>query len=408
MNFSDPIHSAIGLTHASPNAQFIGSASQHELIVRLSSNVQKRCIVQVFSIENPEWTCKVDEGSAGLLSAAWAPDSQHFLTTTEFYIRINVWSLSEVSVCYLKHAKACSGNFAFSPGGRYLALLERRSFHDYLSIFDCRADWNLLRNFQLDTHDSDGLLWSPDGRYLVIWDGCLHYRAAVYTLDGRHLHTFSAYEPGRDFLGIKSVCWSPTGQLLAIGSYDQKCRILNHFNWSCLASLAHPVDQSINPYLGLGPSGRVLHLDDNIGPGVSDHPLHNYRPHRVDVYEEVRHEQQAQSVAYCLRSEPITIQSIRVDPKLPFPKVGIGLVAFSSDGRYLATRNDNAPHVVWLWSIDHRISLFSLLVHTSGPVRSLAWDSSSPARLALCTASDCFFMWTPQGCLVVQRQAAPG
>uniref|UniRef100_A0A183AHM5 WD_REPEATS_REGION domain-containing protein n=1 Tax=Echinostoma caproni TaxID=27848 RepID=A0A183AHM5_9TREM len=78
------------------------------------------------------------------------------------------------------------------------------------------------------------------------------------------------------------------------------------------------------------------------------------------------------------------------------------LASFSKDGRFLATRNDNAPRALWIWSIDRRLSLFSLLVHTSGPVQCLAWDPTTPARLALCTGSDSVFMWTPQACLVVQ------
>lgn len=41
----------------------------------------------------------------------------------------------------------------------------------------------------------------------------------LYSLDGRLLSTYSAYEWS---LGIKSVVWSPSSQFLAIGSYDEK------------------------------------------------------------------------------------------------------------------------------------------------------------------------------------------
>lgn len=41
----------------------------------------------------------------------------------------------------------------------------------------------------------------------------------LYSLDGRLLSTYSAYEWS---LGIKSVAWSPSSQFLAIGSYDEK------------------------------------------------------------------------------------------------------------------------------------------------------------------------------------------
>ncbi|KAG5444947.1 WD repeat-containing protein wrap73 [Clonorchis sinensis] len=447
MNFSVPVKASMGLVSISPDCNYVASASHHRITLRTISAVQvsrtftcidvvsqfswspdslfilcvlrKRGTTQILSIENPEWKCRVDEGPIGLLSATWAPDSRHFLTISDFHLRVTVWSLSEVSISYLKYVKACENNLGFSPGGRYLALLERRQFKDHLSLLDCERDWTLVRNIQLDTQDAVGLMWSPDGRFIVIWDECLRYRVAVYTMDLRHIRSYSAYETGQDLLGIKSVCWSPTGELLGIGSYDQKCRILINFNWTCLATLTHPVDKAINPIFGLSPTGGIINVDGDACVDNTEVDGPSYRPHRIDAYEEQRKEDSAglnislggvrkteqTGVLYCLLHEPFVIQSVRPDPKIPFPKIGIGLIAFSTDGRFLVTRNDNAAHAVWIWSIDHRLSLFSVLIHTSGQVAALAWDPTSPARLALCTGSDCLFMWTPQGCLAVETPA---
>jgi hypothetical protein len=49
-------------------------------------SLNKRNIVQVFSLENPEWKCKIDEGSAGLIQVCWSPDSRHILTTSDFNV----------------------------------------------------------------------------------------------------------------------------------------------------------------------------------------------------------------------------------------------------------------------------------------------------------------------------------
>lgn len=43
-------------------------------------------ILQVWSIEQPEWTCKIDEGSAGLCAVRWSPDGRHILTTADFNV----------------------------------------------------------------------------------------------------------------------------------------------------------------------------------------------------------------------------------------------------------------------------------------------------------------------------------
>ena len=42
-----------------------------------------------------------------------------------------------------------------------------------------------------------------------------------------------------DALGVKCVSWSPSGQLLSIGSYDEKLRVLNHMTWKTLAEHDH-------------------------------------------------------------------------------------------------------------------------------------------------------------------------
>ena len=37
-------------------------------------------------MEQPEWHCKIDEGSAGLVASCWGPDGRHILNTTEFHV----------------------------------------------------------------------------------------------------------------------------------------------------------------------------------------------------------------------------------------------------------------------------------------------------------------------------------
>ena len=39
---------------------------------------------------------------------------------------------------------------------------------------------------------------------------------------------YSAYQ---DALGVKAVTWSPSGQFLAVGSYDQAMRLINNVTW---------------------------------------------------------------------------------------------------------------------------------------------------------------------------------
>lgn len=45
--------------------------------------------IQVWSLEQPEWHCKIDEGSAGLVASCWSPDGRHILNTTEFHVSVS-------------------------------------------------------------------------------------------------------------------------------------------------------------------------------------------------------------------------------------------------------------------------------------------------------------------------------
>ncbi len=144
-----------------------------------------------------------------------------------------------------------------------------------------------LQHFETETEDLAGVQWSPDGRVLCVWESPLQvsvricsfdfcqewcrcqlnglffrvgyesawtfllgplfsqrllcvpaamdccvfqYKVLLYSVDGRCLASYSAYEYA---LGVKSVAWSPTSQFLAIGSYDQKVKcvvFVSHWN----------------------------------------------------------------------------------------------------------------------------------------------------------------------------------
>lgn len=49
-----------------------------------------RLPLQVWSLEQPDWHCKIDEGSIGLVSSRWSPDGRHILNTTEFHVSVKL------------------------------------------------------------------------------------------------------------------------------------------------------------------------------------------------------------------------------------------------------------------------------------------------------------------------------
>ncbi|XP_015233283.1 PREDICTED: WD repeat-containing protein WRAP73 [Cyprinodon variegatus] len=408
MNFSEVFKQSNQLCKVSPDGKYLATCVQYRLVVRDISTLQilqlytcldqvshmewssdslfilcamyKRGLVQVWSLEQPDWHCKIDEGSIGLVSSRWSPDGRHILNTTEFHLRITVWSLCTKAVSYIKYPKACQKGIDFSTDGSYMALAERRDCKDCISIFVC-DDWHLLRHFETETQDLAGLEWSPNGCVLAVWDSCLEYKVLLYSLDGRLLSTYSAYEWS---LGVKSVSWSPSSQFLAIGSYDEKVRILNHITWKKIVQFEHPaVIENTKATVYKEVEKRPAEVRDEFS-------LHNVTMDSTLFSTQSKYE---------ICSLPVQIPAVKPDPDRANPKIGVSVLAFSSDSRYLATKNDNMPTAIWVWDMQ-KMSLEAVLEHTLS-VRCFLWDPCRP-RLALCTGNSKLYLWSPGGCVSVQ------
>lgn len=71
-----------------------------------------------------------------------------------------------------------------------------------------------------------------------------------------------------------------------------------------------------------------------------------------------------------------------------------GRLSWSADGQYLASRNDNQPHTLWIWDIANSCLAVALVLRT--PVMALVWDPNE-SRLAVVTGGSCLYLWTPRG-----------
>ena len=291
---------------------------------------------------------------------------------------MTLWSLVNKTISYIKYPKLPQGGVDFNSNGKYMALAERRDCKDHVSIFDCN-NWQLLRNYPVDTEDLAGLAWSPNGKVLCIWDSILYYKVLLYSLDGRHIATYSAYEHA---LGVKCVQWSSSSQFLAIGSYDQKVRVLNHVTWKTVAEHSHPSTVDF--------SNVVVYSETENKPPMPTGKETAAASSLPNLF-------QSQS-KYETTGPPVTVSSIKPDPEKPNPKLGVGTVLFSPDSRYMATKNDNMPNAVWIWDA-HQLRLAVLLLQLN-PVREFSWDPIK-SRLAVCTGNGKLYLWSFAGCVSV-------
>lgn len=96
---------------------------------------------------------------------------------------------------------------------------------------------------------------------------------------------------------------------------------------------------------------------------------------------------------------PVSLNYIKPVADKANPKVGVGMLAFSADNCFLATKNDNIPNAVWIWDI--RKLKLAVVLEQLYTIQCFQWDPCQP-RLAVCTGSSRVYLWSPAGCVVVK------
>lgn len=123
--------------------------------------------------------------------------------------------------------------------------MQRSECKDYMSLIAIDK-WTPLAHVQLLTQDAQDLSFCPNGSCLCVWDS-LDYNIFMHALDGSCLASYRAYsEPA---LGIRAACWSPSGQLLALGGFDNVRPPLQHrLLPTCHGVAACPLSFSGSPW----------------------------------------------------------------------------------------------------------------------------------------------------------------
>lgn len=210
--------------------------------------------IRVYSTTNIQFSASITNPTSGTTKVAhvtFGANDDEICVFTDFGLKLSVFNLTtsrsvDINSPKFYNAGVAARGFSYRPYTTNLALLTRSGGKDIISLH-ARDTLDVTRSWLPDTVDAQGICWSSDGRWLVVWESASQgHKIVVYTADG-HLFTswkgpLSLSEEDRDILlgpGIKLFDWSRTGAHVAIGDYSRRVTILAAPSFTESVSLLH-------------------------------------------------------------------------------------------------------------------------------------------------------------------------
>ncbi|ODM16242.1 hypothetical protein SI65_08241 [Aspergillus cristatus] len=319
---------------------------------------------------------EIENIEPGALNIDFGGDENEVIVFHAWNTKLTIYSLDTGRSQIIKTPKSSHyNNFGYRPKTRQFAIILKPDANDLLTIHEFRS-YELIRRAVLPTVDAQGLKWSPDGRWIAIWDtASTGTKVLVYTADGQPFRTYTGPPELDDTvdLGVKNVQWSPvapnTGasEYLAVGKVDGTIDLLKNRTFTCAISLAHvaPADQNSFVVWREQFTNADCDLEYTEVPGPS---------------------------------APAMLAETSAPPR------GVSIMSFSSEGSLLTTVDQTRPNIVWVWTLGSAPGLFAALYHEH-PVKQVVWHPSETAIL-ITTANNvtaAVHYWSPNGPPVVVR-----
>ncbi|KAK0280236.1 hypothetical protein LTS16_001207 [Friedmanniomyces endolithicus] len=315
-------------------------------------------LVEVQAVEGHAHPTRIENGSGSLGRFVGADfvGRHHLLTSWEFG-RAKIWDLSTGKGTDLGDLKTTCDEPAWqqrpeSTGDiRTVALLTRLAAEDTLTMHFPELSTS-MQPLKLPTVDAKSMSWSPDGRWLAVLDTATASPSVYfYTPDAHQYRSYpsAANLEGDGCLGVKAINWSADSRVVALSRYDGTVVLLNTITFTPLAVIKHTttVEQS------------------------------NLPPHQqTPIWREAVSASNERS--YALASQPVSPPLSRTKPTIEPVELGVAEASFSSNGSYLATRDERMLSTVWIWNVATLAAHAVVMQHSN--VRKAQWH---PTRASL-------------------------
>ncbi|KAJ5351636.1 hypothetical protein N7452_000610 [Penicillium brevicompactum] len=324
--------------------------------------------ISVWQVNPLEIFAEIESLEPGTLAVDFGSDENEILVFHSWTTKLSIHSLDTGRSSVIKTPKfSHSLGFGYRPQTRHLAILLKPETSDILTVHEPKS-YQLVNKTVLSTVDAQGLKWSPDGKWIAVWDiASTGTKVLVFTADGQLFRTYTGSTGVDDAfdLGVKQIEWSPVSgpgicETLAVGKINGNVDLLRTRTFSSTTTLSH-----------------VFQSDQ--------HDCKIWRERSITAAGDAEYAETSFSSA------------LNMSPETAGPPRGVLTIAFSPDGGLLATVDTSRQNVVWIWSLESPPRLASALVHEQ-PVRQIAWHASTPQLLinTITNGVPTIRWWSPQ------------
>ncbi|KAL4956004.1 WD40-repeat-containing domain protein [Aspergillus filifer] len=311
----------------------------------------------VWNLDPLQQHAEIENIEPGALNIDFGIDENEIVVFHAFNTKLTAFGLGSGRSHVIKSPKTFNQNgFGYRPKTGQLAILLKPETTDLLTVHEFQS-YELIGRELLPTVDAQGLKWSPDGRWIAVWEAAsAGTKVLIFTADGQLFRTYTGLPESDDSfdLGVRGIEWSPavhggSSQVLAVGKVDGIVDLLGTRTFSCLSTLSH-----------------VFQIDQ-------------YSP---SIWRE-RYAAGGMSLEYAESSNSSAFTNHVESTNAPR---GVSLMGFSHDGKLLSTVDQTRPNIVWIWDLEDTPTLVSALIHEHA-VRQVLWHPSS-TQLLITTANN--------------------
>ncbi|KAH7329247.1 WD40-repeat-containing domain protein [Stachybotrys elegans] len=349
----------------SPSSTKLLAATAEQIVVLSANNVPFQAVIR-----NP-----LAGGNRPSAIQFGAADTE-IIVFAAFGLKVAVFDLStskavEISSPKFYQPVNCARGYCFHKSTGHMAVLTRLAGKDTISVHH-PSTRHVQRSWAPDVVDAQGMLWTPDGAWLLLWESPAHgRRMLLYTPDGqlfRSIESPSLSARGDADLepGIRLCQLTPDAAVCAVCDYSRTIVLLSSDTWREKMRLVHPAT--------IVPKETIQVWQEQLDPSRG----------RL-AYPFLRATQMVSPPG--LQAEPKSAAELKSGPSA---------VAFDASSTLLATRLDDCTSTIWVWDTA-AAELRAVLIFHSGV--SFQWHPTVRELLLIRCLDDgrrdVAFIWDP-------------